>query len=931
MSRRPATDVLVACLFVSGATALVYEVVWLRMLGLVFGHSVYAITAILAAFMGGLGLGSYFFGRRAAGLSDPIRTYGMLEIGIGVYCALTPGLFWVASRLYLQLHGMLTASYETFSFVQLVLVFAVLLVPTALMGATLPVLVQGLVRDENAISRTVGILYAVNTFGAVLGVALAGYVLLPAWGNRAVLWAAATANVTIGIVAIGYGWSRRARQQGGASRTRAPRREIVAAEPGGPSDGLDARLIAGALAISGAVSMAYEVAWTRALALVIGSSTYAFSAMLVAFLIGIAGGAAVYSYFWGARRDALTAFAVIQAGIGLSAALVVLVFERMPDLFVLALQRSTSAPFVQAVQIMVSGLALLGPALLIGATFPGAVAACASTAARAGADTGRLYALNTLGAIVGAALTGFLLVPALGVRASIVAGIATNLVLGAGLFATSRRAAPRWRWGASGACLAAAVVVLFLPRWSPQVMSSGAIYALEYLSDVSGGITPVVAGREVLFYRDGPSATVAVTRSGDYLSLRVNGKVDASSDPTDMPTQLMLGHLPLLLHREPRDVLVIGLGSGITAGAVARHPVGRLDIVEIEPAVVQASSFFVRENGNVLGDRRTRLIVADARNFLLTTPGRYDVITSEPSNPWIGGVASLFSVEFFELARQRLRSGGLMVQWLHGYGLAPEDFAMIVATFRSVFPSTSVWQVAQGDYLLVGRPEATRIDLGSMKARWTELSGLRKDLQRIGIEDWRGVLGFFLLGEADVARLSTGGRLNTDDWLGLEFSAPRGLLVDTAALNYRMLRAVRTAPLPALTPDSAGEIERAEAQQAIGLVAFSQRRWSDSLASFRRAMELNADYTPAILKAAQASLSLGRANDALAFAQAVVTREPRNADALFVAGQAAIALRAPAQGLAFLQQAVALRPNDEEIRRALLRAMPSSPEIGRRP
>jgi len=920
MARRPAAEILVACLFVSGATALVYEVVWLRMLGLVFGHSVYAITAILAAFMGGLGLGSYVFGRRAAGLSDPIRAYGMLEIGIGVYCALTPVLFWAASRLYLRLHGTLTASYETFSFVQLVLVFAVLLVPTALMGATLPVLVQGLVRDDNAISRTVGILYAVNTFGAVLGVALAGYVLLPAWGNRAVLWGAATANVTIGIVAIGYGWSRRARQERSASRARAPRREVARAEPGGGGDGLEARLIAGALAISGAVSMAYEVAWTRALALVIGSSTYAFSAMLVAFLIGIAGGAAACSYFWGARRDGLTAFAVIQAGIGLSAALVVLVFERMPDLFLLALQHSRSAPFVQAVQIMVSGLALLGPALLIGATFPCAVAACASTAARAGADTGRLYALNTLGAIVGAALTGFLLVPALGVRASIVAGIATNLVLGAALFATSRRAVPRWRWGASGACLAAVVVVLFLPRWSPQVMSSGAIYALEYISDVSGGIAPVVAGREVLFYRDGPSATVAVTRSGDYLSLRVNGKVDASSDPTDMPTQLMLGHLPLLLHREPRDVLVIGLGSGITAGAVARHPVGRLDIVEIEPAVVHASSFFTRENGNVLGDRRARLIVADARNFLLTTPGRYDVITSEPSNPWIGGVASLFSVEFFELARQRLRPGGLMVQWLHGYGLAPEDFAMIVATFRSVFPGTTVWQVAQGDYLLVGRPEATPIDLGSMKARWTALRGLREDLQRIGVEDWRGVLGFFLLAEADVARLPAVGRLNTDDWLGLEFSAPRGLLLDTAALNYRMLRAVRTSPLPALTPDGAGEIDRAEAQQAIGLVAFSQRRWSDSLASFRRAIELNADYTPAILKAAQASLSLGRPHDALAFAQAVVTREPRNADALFVAGQAATALRAPAQALAFLQQAVALRPDDEEIRRALLRA-----------
>ena len=885
---------LVACLFASGVTALVYEVVWLRMLGLVFGHTVHAITTILVAFMGGLGLGSYLFGRRAAGFSDPIRTYGVLEIGIGVYCALTPGFFWLASRLYLRLHATLTASYEAFSFVQFVLVFAVLLVPTALMGATLPVLVQGLVRNEREISRTVGTLYAVNTFGAVVGVALAGYVLLPAWGNRTVLGAAAASNVAIGLVAIGYGWSRRAARERRAPTAGDARRHASDVEPRGASGMLDTRLIAAALAISGAVSMVYEVAWTRALALVIGSSTYAFSAMLVAFLVGIAGGAAVYSYVWGARRSGAASFAAIQAGIGLSVALVVLVFERLPNVFLLALQHSQSPEFVQAVQVMVSSLALLGPALLIGATFPCAMAACASTAVRVGADMGRLYALNTLGAIGGAALTGFLLVPAIGVHASIAAGIATNLVLGAVLFAVPFRAVPGWRWGAFGAGLiAAACVVLFLPRWNPEVMSSGAaLYAMEYIPDGTGGMTAAwLVRREVVFYRDGPSATVAVTRSGGHLSLRVNGKVDASSDPADMPTQLMLGHLPPLLHRDPRDALVIGLGSGITAGAVARHPVGRLDIVEIEPAVVEASNFFTRENGNVLRDPRVRLIVADARNFLLTTPSRYDVITSEPSNPWIGGVASLFSREFFELALQRLRSGGLMVQWVQGYGLAPEDLGMIVATFRSVFPATSLWQVAQGDYLLVGRGEAAPLDLASIKARWTAVGGFREDFQRMGIEDWPGVLGFFLLAEADVARLPAGSRLNTDDWLGLEFSAPRSLLLDTVALNYRMLQRVRTSPLPALTPDSAGEIERADAQHMIGLVPFSQRRWSDSLAWFRRAMELDPGYTPAVLKAAQASLNLGRSRDALGLAQAVLAREPQNADALHVSGQAAAALR----------------------------------------
>jgi len=357
---------------------------------------------------------------------------------------------------------------------------------------------------------------------------------------------------------------------------------------------------------------------------------------------------------------------------------------------------------------------------------------------------------------------------------------------------------------------------------------------------------------------------------------------------------------------------------------VARHPIERMDVVEIEPAVVEASRYFVRENHDVLRDRRTRLIVADARNFLLTAPGAYDVIASEPSNPWIGGVAALFSREFFTLARERLRPGGVMAQWVHGYSLAPEDLGMIVATFRSVFPATSVWQVAPGDYLLIGRTQAAPLDLNAIKARWAELGGVREDFQQMRFDDWRSVLGFFLLGEADVARMP-GDRINTDDWLGLEFSAPRGLLLDTMEANYQALARFRTSVLPALTPDSAAEIAYAEAQYAIGLVPYSQRRWTDALEWFRRAMALNADYMPPVLMAAETSLKLGRSDDALAFARRVLSRESENADALFVAGQAAAMAGTPSQALAFLQRAASVRPDDERIRQALRRLPPARP------
>jgi spermidine synthase len=347
-------------------------------------------------------------------------------------------------------------------------------------------------------------------------------------------------------------------------------------------------------------------------------------------------------------------------------------------------------------------------------------------------------------------------------------------------------------------------------------MSSGpAIYAGHYLR--SGlGVAAALRDKEVLFHRDGATATVSVTRASDTITLRVNGKADASTAPGDMPTQVMLGHLPLLLHPDPRTVLVIGLGSGITAGSVVRHPIERLDIIEIEPVVVEASGFFAQENGNVLRDPRVRLTIADGRNFLLTTPERYDVIASEPSNPWLGGVASLFSVEFFQLARQHLRPGGLMLQWVHAYSLLPEDFQMIVKTFRTAFPSTSIWQVTGGDFLLLGRADAAPLDLNRLKNRYETNPGLRSDLARIGISDWAGILGYFLLGDKDATRYAEDAQLNTDDRLRLEFSAPRALYLDTGFPNWQLMRGFKTADLPDLTPESRGELERPEVRAEIG-------------------------------------------------------------------------------------------------------------------
>ncbi|HKZ06290.1 MAG TPA: fused MFS/spermidine synthase [Methylomirabilota bacterium] len=914
------------CFFLSGATALVYEVVWLRMLGLVFGHTVHAITTVLAAFMAGLALGGILLGRRVASMPNLIRTYGWLEIGIAVSCAAVPGLLWLFGPLYLWLHRLLEPLPAALGLVQFLMLFLILLVPTTLMGGTLPVLSQALARRGSSAGRTIGGLYAANTFGAVLGVAVAGYALLPALGNRLTVAVGVAGNLAIGIVALVYGASAR-----GTTAERVPDPvlglpvvdpEAVDDEPLAPGWAIRATIVA--LGISGAVSMLYEVAWSRALALAIGSSTYAFTAMLVAFLVGIAGGSAIYSWLRGNRRVRMAEFALIQGLIGIAATLSLLALGLVPGLFLLGFSWSDAPRFVETVQVGVSVAAMLLPTLLIGATFPCAVSVVAPDPARTGREVGTVYAVNTAGAIAGTVLAGFVLIPALGAHAAAKVGIVVNLLVAATLLAAAPGRARAPRWGAGAAAIVLAIGVWALPPWDPRVMTSGAaIYAKSYLRAAShGGLTagPRLPGtQQVVYYRDGASATVSVHREGSNVFLRINGKTDAST-AEDMPTQLMLGHLPLLVHPEPKEVAVIGLGSGVTVAAVARYPVTRVDVVEIEPAVVEAVRFFSEVNDDVLRDPRVRTVFADGRTFLLTSSPRFDVIVSEPSNPWIGGVASLFSEEFFRLARERLRPGGVMLQWLQAYGLSPDDLRMVVRTFRSAFPATTVWTMGRGDFLLLGAAAPVAVDLRRLKGFDRLSPGMTRDLDRLGVGQWAGVLGFYLLSEVETERLAGMGPLNTDDRLSLEFSAPRALHLDTGVANLRMVQSHGSGGLPAVTPESRPELDAAETRYWIGKGAQQRHDVLSALGHFRRALELDPGHTPSLIEASAIHLARGDGEEALRLARKAVEREPESVTPLVLAGLASSRVNAPAEALAFFQRAAAVDPQNARVRRLLTQA-----------
>ena len=916
VSRPPAVLLLGACFFLSGATGLVYQVVWLRMLGLVFGHTVYATTTVLVAFMAGLGLGSFLLARHVHRLRDLIGAYGWLEIGIGIYCAILPLLLAVAATAYIALHRALGLSYEVFSLVQFGLVVVILLVPTTFMGGTLPVLGQALSRDQVGLGRTIGALYAVNTFGAVAGVALAGYVLLPALGNRRTLLIAAAANLTVGALALAYARARRGRA-----------RDVLvtgaaADAPARPSPlGPDARLTLIALGISGGISMIYEVAWTRALGLIVGSSTFAFTAMLLAFLIGIAGGSAAYSWIWGNRRATPRTFAALQAAIGLGTLGAMLLYEQLPRFFLAGLRWSDSPPAIQLIQLAICVGTLVVMTGFIGATFPAAVAAVSRSAAHAGRDVGRTYAINTVGCIGGSVLAGFVLIPAVGLHASLrLAGVA-NFLLAALLCVTPWSRVSMGRAALATAAALGALGTSLVPPWSFDVLASGvSVYAQGYLrSGWSQYLSRPTATDAIIFYRDGLTATVSVHQKGKTRFLRVNGKTDASTD-TDMPTQLLLGHVPMLLHPAPREVAIIGLGSGITAGGVARYPLDRLDVVELEPAVREAARLFAEHNGGVLDDRRVRVWIADGRNYLLTTPRQYDVIVSEPSNPWIGGLASLFTTEMFQHARARLRPGGIMVQWLHGYTLDGDDLRMIVRTFASVFPGATLWAASRNDFMLVGWSGAAAVDLPTLKTRFESHPEAARDLGRAGVKEWTHVLGHLILGGADLARLAGEGPLNTDDRLTLEFTAPRALYRETADSNWQLIVGSRRAELPEFTPASRGLLEEVDTRHALGLELARWNLMGLALAQFDHALALDPRHAPSLVAASAASLLSGRSRQALELATRAMAVEPRNARACYLAGIATARSIGTSRAVPLFERAAALAPGDSAIHRAITRS-----------
>ncbi len=756
------------------------------MLTEIFGSSAYAVATVLAAFMAGLALGSYAFGRLANTRKNHLRLYAALELGIGIYGFLVPVIFSATRGVYIPLFWLYDSQPVIFKSLLFFLSFGVLVFPTFLMGATLPVLSRFVIRSFSHLGQRIGDLYGTNTLGAVLGCFAAGYYLIPTLGMTRTVYTAAILNSAIAILIFIVDCARQKEIAEPSVAVAAPESEARPARWSGTE-----WLLLLSIGLSGAAAMIYENAWTHALTLVIGGSIYSFTTMLLTFLIGLATGGYLYGRLFGKREVPITAFGLVELGVGLTALATIPLFEKLPLLFLRLYQGfGDSFPLFLSTQVLLSFGVMFLPTLLLGMTFPLVVSLFTQSLYRVASSVGTTYASNTVGAILGAFAGGFILLPLFGIQQSIIIGALVNLLVGWLLLMADPLPGRAYRFVAGG--LIAASVVIFasrFPLWDRSILTSGVtIYANRFASLPTDSLRlEQMHQDQILYYREGLTATISVHQLGkDYLYFKSNGKTDGSYG--DALTMLMTGYLPMLLHPEAKHAAVIGLGTGMTIKALGAFPLDRIEVLEIEPAMVQAASFFHAKNGNILHDPRVRIIPSDGRNYMMATPQRYDIIISEPSNPWIAGIASLFTREFYAVAKRKLQPDGIFAQWIHNYSMSPDDFRMVLRTFGESFPYVSVWNMQESDFLLVGSLQKQRFDYPALERIFLKNQTLREDFDDLGLSDIYAALGFYRMGKKNLLAFSAGADFNTDDNALLEFSAPRSLGKATSDLNEGLLK-----------------------------------------------------------------------------------------------------------------------------------------------
>lgn len=747
----------------TGAIGLTYEVVWSRYLALMVGNSAYAHTAVLAAFMGGLALGAWIFGGIADRSRNGLRLYGWLEVAIGLYAVFFPTLFEIWSDLLTPLAE--AAGPGTGAMAAFKLSFAILCVlpPTILMGGTLPVLTRFLTSSPKGLRTEVAALYAFNSLGAVVGGLIAGFVLLVEWGLPASISGAGLLNVLIGLLAVALSM----------------RLKPVTAAPPEPStadaaeyDPRTRRIALWLAGLSGFATMALEIGWIRYFGLMLGSSTYAFTLMLAAFITGIGLGSLWLSRAKAGRLPLLPLLTLALLVTGGFLAVELQLYDRLP--YALArLRRAFAADvaaysYYQFAVYTVCFLLMCLPTLVAGIIFPATVR-LATEDGKMGGRLGRVYAMNTAGTLLGATLTGLVLFSLIGLE-WVLRGVMLLYLAGAiAMAALTLRGRLRTGVFAAAAVIGVGHLILFTSP-DPRMLNLGLYRRQTQLGADFARFRAANTADRLAYVGEGPHAAVTVRESGKrpLRVMTVNGKPDASNG-ADMNPQVIIAHLPLLLHPAPKRVFVLGMGSGVTAGAALTHGLP-VDVAEISGEVVEAARLFAPSNEGLHAHPNATIFVEDARTVLRFAPTMYDVIISEPTNPWQAGIAGLFTVEFFDQVRARLAPGGLFLQWMHSYEIDDASMRMVVATLLARFRYVSVFEMGRNDYAFIAGDQPLILDPAAFEARFMR-PAVRRNLGRIGMGHPFALLATQVK-DATRLRAEVDGEINSDAHPLLEFRAP---------------------------------------------------------------------------------------------------------------------------------------------------------------
>ena len=862
-------SIVFGCFLLSGVSGLIYEVVWTRMLTYVFGGTTLAVSTVLTAFLGGLALGSYLGGKFIDRFKKPLLAYGVLELAIGAYGLLVPIIF--SEHFLSPIWQSVVQMFESMQFVSYLVRFLISVVllgiPTVLMGATLPVLSRYLTNVRSDItSFNVGALYTINTVGAIIGTFLSGFIFLPTVGVSTTVYIAAGLNLVLASAVIFLAFANKTVQADTPNYDSSEKTGDLEVLISKSQDDIPVKLIKLsmlAFAVSGFVALTFEVLWTRTLTLVFGSSTYAFSTMLVTFLTGLAVGTGIMTKMQEKIERPVFWTGAILCAIAASGFATACMFNELPWMFLSQAQKlpddaGTSWFLLTMNRFIISSAVMLPPTILSGMIFPLVIRIYAARPDHIGESVGKLYSLNTLGCIIGSFTCGFIFVPLFGVLGS---GIQTTtkltilVALAMGLYLIYNdiinndslsekqvKISTSWIYIGIAAGLVANLIVM--PRWDKSLMTTGvAIYhSLSYKNLTREQFFNAFkfdnSREKIKFYKEGLTTVVTITadESGNTTLLKNNGKVDAGvptdgdgPSQADMVTQILLGQLPLLLHKgEPEKALVVGLGSGCTTGSVVRYPtIKSVKVCEIEKAVIDGDKFFepptekspLGGNGSPLNTSRNPLaervkaIHTDGRNYLLTTKEKFYIIISQPADPWVNGASQLFTKEFWTLGAKHLNENGLFCEWIQLYSITPEYLGVLVNSFKEAFGKYENGKKVSdgyvylfrpglaGEILLIGSNDPIDIDVKQIEERIkTSFTATGRtapalevktldDLSRIAIHDSIDIISQLLLGTDQVTKfaerqteqvprlksLPLNKRINTDDNVIIEFEAPKKL------------------------------------------------------------------------------------------------------------------------------------------------------------